>query len=298
MKKFLVMLGLTLMIAISAGASYAQGPTPTSASGGFGGFFGNTDTVPTPSANGGGVGNDAVRQALAKGNYVVVTSGPWYDAAGKPLATAVHVFMLAGSPDPKSSASVQQIAAGFAALRNAFPTALTYHVLLLSGATVYDASTTSNTLQLLSSQLITADAFIQQVLKEMRTISLVGGATTGGQPTTVPTTASVATRVPTRVATRVPTRVPTTASSGCNAPAGQARLWVKNGYRAIMRFTVGGGEWGTHDYDIPADGQYHFIDMPPGNKYTYSASIPGVGKASAKLPAYSAGQCYFLTFTP
>jgi hypothetical protein len=64
-----------------------------------------------------------------------------------------------------------------------------------------------------------------------------------------------------------------------------------------MRFTIGGGEWGTHDFDIPADGQYHYIDMPPG-RYTYTASIPGVGKANGDRQDYFAGVCTFLTFSP
>lgn len=288
MKRLFVLFALALLVAVPAGVSYAQGPSPTPTSSGFGGFFGSSTA--TPASSGTGVGNDAVRTALAKSNYVVFTSGPWYDTAGKPLASSVHVLMLAESVDPKSSTSVQQIAAGFVALRSAYPAATAFHVLLLSGPNVYDASTTSNTLQLLNSGLVTTDAFIKGVVDGMRTISLVGGTTT--------TASATATPVPGATATRVPTRVPTKATNTCNPPAGMARLWVKNGYKGVMRFTVGGGEWGTHDFDIPADSQYHFIDAPPSNKYTYSASIPGVGKASAKLQEFFAGQCYFLQFTP
>ena len=64
-----------------------------------------------------------------------------------------------------------------------------------------------------------------------------------------------------------------------------------------MRFTIGGGEWGTHDYDVPGDGKYYIIRMPPGT-YTYSASIAGVGTAHGEKKAYAAGQCYQLRFSP
>lgn len=271
----------------------AQSPTPTAS--GLEGFLGGAQvaTTPTPASN-------PVAQALAKENYFVFTSGPWYDAAGKPAANVVHVFMPAAAPDLKSEAGIKQIATGIAALRAAYPNAAEYHVLLLSGPNVYGASTTANSLQLLSTNLMTADAFITQVLNGVKTTSLVGGSTTTTTTTNTTTSNNTAqaTAAPTKAPTRAPTRIPTVATSTCNPPPGMARLWVKNGYSGVMRFTVGGDEWGTHDFDIPADGQYHFIDMPPSSKYTYSASIPGVGKASAKLPPYSAGQCYELTFTP
>lgn len=263
-----------------------QTATPTSALGGFFGGTGTAGTVtPTPA-------NDPVREALAKENYTVIRSGPWYDNAGKPLSTAVHVFMLGASEDPKSEASIKQIALGFATLKSAYPNATTYHVLFLSGPAIYDASTTSSALQLLSSQLITPDAWLKDVLAGMKTISLVQGGTTTAGATATPTRSSAQ-----ATSTRAPTRVPTQATTTCNAPADKARLWVKNGYSGTMRFTIGGGEWGTHDFDIPADGQYHYVDMPTG-RYTYSASIPGVGKANGERQDYFAGQCYYLTFSP
>lgn len=297
-KKHLWLAGLLILGIVSAAVLLpvndlsAQSPTRTPTASGLEGFLGGAQaaTTPTPASN-------PVAQALAKENYFVFTSGPWYDVAGKPAANVVHVFMPAASPDLRSEASIKQIATGIAALRTAYPNAGEYHVLLLSGPNVVDASTTANSLQLLSTNLMTADAFITQVLNGVKTTSLVGGSTTTTNTTTTNNSAQ-ATAAPTKAPTRAPTRKPTVATSTCNPPPGMARLWVKNGYSGMMRFTVGGGEWGTHDFDIPADGQYHFIDMPPSNKYTYSASIPGVGKASEKLPPYYAGQCYELTFTP
>lgn len=288
LKRIFIIVALALTVLAPAGASLAQGPTRTPTADGLGSFLGGTQSAGTPTRP----SNDAVTQALARENYVVISSGNWYDASGRSVTTIVHVFMHAAAADPKSDAGIKQIANGFAALRSAYPSATTYHVLLLSGPNIYNASTTSNALQLLSTNLVTPDAFIRDVLNGIKTTSLVQGGTTA--------TSATATRVVAQAtATRAPTRVPTTASNSCNAPADKARLWVKNGYSGTMRFSVGAPDVGFQkDFDIPADGQYHFIDMPPSDKYTYSASIPGVGKASQKLPPYYAGQCYYLTFQP
>ena len=304
MKKIMFIALIALLLILPAGALYAQNPTPTP--GGLGGFFNDASSTTTPS--GSSSGNTTTNQrasptpnplarTLAASNYIVVTSGNWYDAQGKLANDSVYVMMLGVSPDPKSTDAVKQITSGLAALVNAYPNAANYHVLLLNGPYVHDASTTAKTLQLLNSQLLAPEAFLRDLLAQMRTTNLASGSTTSG-------TNAVATATrgsTTSNATSVPTRRPTTAST-CNPPAGQARLWVKNGYSGVMRFTVGGAEWGTHDYDIPADGQYHFIDMPPSDRYTYSASIPGVGKASQRLVdifgPFVAGQCYYLPFQP
>lgn len=104
------------------------------------------------------------------------------------------------------------------------------------------------------------------------------------------------TRVPTRAPTRAPTRKPTEAA--CAAGANEALMYISNNYSgATMRFTIGGGEWGTHDFDIPGDGKYYIIKMPPG-KYTYTAFIPGKGKANGERTEYRGGQCYSLRFSP
>lgn len=112
------------------------------------------------------------------------------------------------------------------------------------------------------------------------------------QPTRVPT------RVPTRAPTRQATQAPTQEANVCEAPQHEAFFYISNNYLGTtMRFTIGGGEWGTHDYDIPGDGLYYLIHMPPG-KYTYTAFIPGKGKANGERTSYSGGQCYSLRFSP
>jgi hypothetical protein len=237
-----------------------------------------------------------VTQTLAKNNYVVINAGNWYDAQGKVVNDSVYVMMQGVSPDPKSNDSVKQITSGLAALITQYPNAATYRVLLLNGPYVHDAFTTSKTLQLLNSQLLTPENFLKDLLTQMRSTNLASGATTGTSVTATATRSSIV-----ATATRVPTRKPTT--SACNPPPGQARLWVKNGYSGVMRFTIGAPDVGFQkDFDIPADGQFHYIDLPPSDKYTYSASIPGVGKASQRLAdifgPFIAGQCYSLPFQP
>ncbi len=64
-----------------------------------------------------------------------------------------------------------------------------------------------------------------------------------------------------------------------------------------MRFTIGGGEWGTHDYDIPGDDQGHYISMPPG-AYTYTAFIPGKGHDHGEKFNYQGGHCYSIHYSP
>lgn len=301
LKRATVVFLFALLVMLPAGVLSAQGPSPTP--GGFGNFFDalGTATPTTSSLSNSGSSlaqptPNPVTQALAKNNYVVINAGNWYDAQGKAVNDSVYVMMQGVSPDPKSNDSVKQITSGLAALINQYPNAATFHVLLLNGPYVHDAFTTSKTLQLLNSQLLTPENFLKDLLAQMRSTNLASGATTG---TTINATATRASAVTT--ATRVPTRKPTT--SACNPAPGQARLWVKNGYSGVMRFTIGAPDVGFQkDFDIPADGQFHYIDLPPSDKYTYSASIPGVGKASQRLAdifgPFVAGKCYELPFQP
>ncbi len=297
-KKLVIVLGIALLVALPIGIVSAQGPTPTTGS--FGNLFDAlgtaTPTTASLSANAASSPTpNPVIQTLAKNNYTVIDAGAWYDAQGKPVTDSVYVLMRAVSPDSKSNDSIKQITTGLAALLNQYPNAATYHVLLLNGPYVYDAFTTAKTLQLLNSQLLTPENFIQDLLAQMHTTNLASGATTGAAANATVTRASgVAT------ATRAPTRKPTAAPS-CNPPPGQARLYVKNGYSGVMRFSVGAPDVGFQkDFDIPADGQFHYVDLPPSAKYTYSASIPGVGKASQRLAdifgPFEAGKCYSLPF--
>ncbi|GEM_PF-3105630 len=306
-KKIIAISLFAFLVMLSGGIVSAQGPTPTS---GFGSFFdsfgnatptsGSSSSSSSSSSSGSSFGAsqtptpNPVAQTLTQANYVVYAAGNWYDAQGKIANDSVYVMMQGVSADPKSSDSIKQITSGLAALVDQYPNAATFHVLLLNGPYVHDASTTAKTLQLLNSRLLTPENFLKDLLAQIRTTNLVSGASSGATGSaTTPSTSAGAT------ATRAPTRKPTTSS--CTPPAGQARLWVKNGYSGVMRFTIGAPDVGFQkDFDIPADGQFHYIDLPPSAKYTYSASIPGVGKASQRLAdifgPFVAGQCYYLPF--
>lgn len=119
---------------------------------------------------------------------------------------------------------------------------------------------------------------------------------TAAPPTQTPIIIIIVTATP-LPATRPPTPLPTSTPE-CPAGPNEAILYISNNYIGYtMRFTIGGGEWGTHDYDVPGDGKWYLIRMPPGT-YTYTAHIAGIGKANGERKAYLAGQCYSLRFSP
>lgn len=127
-----------------------------------------------------------------------------------------------------------------------------------------------------------------------RTISLPAGKPTP-KPTAAPATATLRpTAPPQPTATRPPAP---NAIPGCNLGPGEAGLLISNSYSGVMRFTIGGGEWGTHDYDVANDGQRHLIKFPPG-RYTYTAFIPGAGKDQGEPFQYNAGTCRILDYRP
>ncbi len=98
-----------------------------------------------------------------------------------------------------------------------------------------------------------------------------------------------------------PTATPTTPSSAsqnpCQLEPGQAGFLISNSYPVVLRFTIGGGEWGTHEYDIPADGDLYLITFPPG-RYTYTAFVPGYGTDHGEPYDYLAGYCRQIDYAP
>ncbi len=83
----------------------------------------------------------------------------------------------------------------------------------------------------------------------------------------------------------------------CQVGPDEAGFLISNGYAAVMRFTIGGGQWGTHDYDVPADGKLYLIVFPPG-RYTYTASVPGVGADHGEPYDYKGGTCRKIDYGP
>ena len=104
---------------------------------------------------------------------------------------------------------------------------------------------------------------------------------------------------PTAAPTIAPTETPSPQASNnpCQLHQGEAGLLLSNAFGIVMRFTIGGGEWGTHDYDVPGDGQLYLITFPPGT-YTYTASIQGVGSDHGEPYAYQAGYCRQIDYAP
>ncbi len=124
-----------------------------------------------------------------------------------------------------------------------------------------------------------------------------------GEPVIAPTpiASPTATRVsPTATraaatATTKPTATKTTAANLCNLQAGQSGILFVNTYDFKVLLTVGGGEWGTHDYWFEPKSTTP-IQFPPG-KYTATLTIPGKGnyKFSNDRVDFAAGQCYRFT---
>ncbi len=107
-------------------------------------------------------------------------------------------------------------------------------------------------------------------------------------PTKAPPTA---TRVP---PTAPPTATEAAAANPCNLQPGQSGILFTNTYDFEVLLTIGGGEWGTHDFRFQKGTKP--IQFPPGN-YTATLTIPGKGnyKFSNDKVTFEAGVCYPFT---
>lgn len=77
----------------------------------------------------------------------------------------------------------------------------------------------------------------------------------------------------------------------CNLQPGQAGILFNNKYDFKVLMTIGGGEWGTHDYWFEPKSVTP-ITFPPG-LYSTTLTIPGKGnfKFSADKINFEAGVC-------
>ncbi len=126
--------------------------------------------------------------------------------------------------------------------------------------------------------------------------------TVSTKPTAVPTNTvprATATSAP-PTATRVPPTAPPTATQAaaanpCKLQPGQSGILFNNTYDFKVLLTIGGGDWGTHDFWFEPKATTP-IQFPPGN-YTATLTVPGRGnyKFAADKVAFEAGVCYPFT---
>lgn len=254
----LLLVGLALLIPFSA--AYAQGNTPS----------------------------DNVTLFLAKQGYAVLGVDGFPDANGNPSTNEIYVLMNATNRNLDSQDVALQVAWGFAAVRKYYPDATSLVSILKQDQFLLIFYTDANTFDRFVSQQLPAQDFWSSVRANVRIFDTTKNAVvtekdfTGGSQTNKPFNNQNFTQQ----------------QPACPAPANEAYLLIQNSYIGKqMRFTIGGGDWGTHDYDVPGDGQRYTIHMPPG-KYTYTASIPGSGTAHGEPFQYNGGNCYPLTFAP
>ncbi|MBI4672545.1 MAG: hypothetical protein HY741_12880 [Chloroflexi bacterium] len=232
--------------------------------------------------------SDEITLFLAKQGYAVLGVGNLPDVNNNPVPTAVYVLMNATSSNLDSQAMALQALWGFAAIRKYLPQATTLVSILRDRYFLVLFVTDNAAFDQFLTQQVPAQAYWNAVRRNVRildtrTNTLVSEKDfSGGSQTTKPFTQPNF----------------TSQQPACPASLNEALLLIQNNYIGlVLRFTIGGGDWGTHDYDVPGDGQRYKLSMPPG-QYTYTASIAAKGTAHGEPFEYKAGNCYPLTFSP
>ena len=257
------MLGALALLFLPAATTHAQDPTP----------------------------GERVRSFLAGMGYTVLDVGYLADDSGNadPTRVIVEIELPTTVTAPEMS---QAMILSFGALRKAYPDATILGSLLKIGNLIYIFPSDATVFDQFINNQITGQQYGDYIQKnakvfDLTTNSYVNPNAPGG--------------------TTSPTKNQTNKDFGggsnsqtlpCNPAAGKVWFWIRNGYMGReMDFTVGGDEWGTHDYKIPGTGEWKYIEMPPG-KYTWSAHIAGLGVAHGERFDYAAGQCYYQNFSP
>lgn len=260
-RKLCILFGLALLV-LPAAAAHAQDSAP----------------------------GDLVRSFLAGMGYTVLDVGYLADDNGNadPSRVIVEIELPQTVTPPEMS---QAMVLSFGALRKAYPDATILGSLLKVGSLIYIFPTDAAVFDQFINNQITGQQFGDYLQKnakvfDLTTNSYVTPGATGG------------TNPPAKNQTNKDFGGSSSQTLPCNPPAGQTWFWIRNAYMGReMDFTIGGGEWGTHDYKIPGSGEWKYIEMPPG-KYTWSAHIAGLGVAHGERFDYAAGQCYYQNFAP
>lgn len=256
----LIVLGLALLLAPAATA-HAQNATPA----------------------------DAVRAFLSGMGYTVLDVGYLADENGNADTTRVIVEVEL-STNATAQEMSQAMLLSLGALRKAYPDAVVLGSLIKIGNLIYIFPCEASVFDQFINKQITGEVFGQYIAGNAKVFDLVNQAyvtpgTTGGGNSPSKSQGN-------KNFSGAPDQLP------CNPPAGKAWFWIRNAYMGRdLDFTIGGGDWGTHDYKIPGTGEWKYIEMPPG-RYTWSAHIAGLGVAHGERFDYQAGQCYYQGFAP
>lgn len=233
---------------------------------------------------------DLVRGFLTGLGYKVVDVGLWVDANGNPdpSAAAAEVELAANATaGDRATAAVYT----FAALRQAYPDATVLLSLSKIGSLIYILPTAASAFDKFVNKEITGEQYAQYLKGNEKVWDLVKGAyVTPGAPG--------GSNTPNKTQTQKDFGGGNNSDPACSPPANLVWFWIRNGYMGReMDFTIGGGEWGTHDYKVPGTNQWKYIEMPPG-RYTWSAHIAGLGTAHGERRDYAAGTCFYQTLAP
>ncbi len=94
--------------------------------------------------------------------------------------------------------------------------------------------------------------------------------------------------------TLAPPTSPPVSLNPCDLQPGQSGLLVTNNHDFEVKLSIGGKEWGSHDFFIPPMSTTP-VQFPPG-LYSMTLNIPGLGNyrfADGRVP-FEEGKCYTL----
>lgn len=233
---------------------------------------------------------DLVRAFLEGMGYNVLDVGYWLDENGNPDPN-IAAFEVELDANATAAQQVQAVVLGYTALRKAFPESSVLVALIKIQNLVYIFPAEASVYDQWVNKQISDTQFGQYLSSkykvfDLNTKSYVTPGTPGGSTS------------PNKTQTNKDFSNTNNQQLPCNPQAGKAWFWIRNGYMGKeLDFTIGGGEWSTHDYKIPGTGEWKYIEMPPG-RYTWSAHIAGIGVAHGERFDYAAGQCYYQNFAP